>query len=335
LPPGGAGEIKRRTASVSNGSAGFSGRQPAFVVTKICSETVQADFNDASVVMHYARAAHQIGLWASERLLIERWLPDRTVPLFEVGCGAGRVALGLWDLGYHDLTAADFAGELLEQARRLAALRAAEAIRFVQADARQLEECNLLGYITPGETANSASAHDHFSGDFRPGEPNEKPPVVCNVLRYKSTPACARAAPEGFAGALFLFNGLMQIPGRENRRQALREIRAVCRPGAVFLFTTHDREDDPRDQSHWAAEAERWTHGQQDPRLLEFGDRYFRNDHGGHTFMHLPTQTEVREDLAATGWNLQFDAMRRTLAPESSAVREFSDECRFWVAKRN
>lgn len=254
---------------------------------KITSETVRADFNDASVALHYTRAAHQLGLWASERLLIERWLPDRAAPLLEVGCGAGRVVLGLWDLGYHCLTAVDFAEELLGQARRLAALRAAEAIRFVCADATDLPRCHLL---------------------------NDKP------------------ESEGFAGALFLFNGLMQIPGRESRRQALRAIRAVCRPGAHFLFATHDREDEPRDQPHWAAEAARWARGEQDPRLLEFGDRYFRNDHGGHTFMHLPTRTEVREDLAATGWTLQFDAMRRTIAPESRAVREFSDECRFWVA---
>jgi SAM-dependent methyltransferase len=266
-------------------------------VTKICSETVRADFNDANVVMHYTRAAHQLGLWASERLLIERWLPDRAAPLLEVGCGAGRATLGLWDLGYHCLTAVDFAEELLEQARRLAALRAADAIRFVQADATRLNECNVLSYQPPIATANTA--------------------------------------PAGFLGALFLFNGLMQIPGRESRRQALRAIRVVCRPGAIFIFTTHDRDDEPRDQPHWAAEADRWARGGQDPRLVEFGDRYFHNDHGGHTFMHLPTQAEVREDLAATGWIPRFDAMRRTLAPESRAVREFSDECRFWVAGRS
>jgi hypothetical protein len=200
------------------------------------------------------------------------------------------VTFGLWDLGYHCLTAADFAEELLDQARSLAALRAADSIRFVHVDARELSRCHLL---------------------------DDKPEVA------------------GFVGALFLFNGLMQIPGRKSRRQALRAIRAVCRRGAQFLFTTHDREDEPREQAHWAAEAERWARGEQDPRLLEFGDRYFRNDQGGHTFMHLPTQAEVREDLAATGWTLQFDAMRRTLAPESRAVREFSDECRFWVARRD
>jgi SAM-dependent methyltransferase len=255
-------------------------------IEKITSATVHDSFNDEAVVMHYARAAHQLGLWASERLLIEQWFPDKTAPQLEVGCGAGRVAFGLWDLGYQNLTAVDFADELLDQARRLAALRAVDAIRFIHADATELNRCHLL---------------------------NDKVPR--------------------FAGALFMFNGMMQIPGRENRRQTLREIRAVCRPGARFLFTTHDREDDLHARLCWADEAARWARGGQDPRLIEFGDRWFENDLGGRTFMHLPVRTEVLEDLAATGWLPLFDAMRRTLAPESAAVREFSDECRFWLVQ--
>ena len=50
--------------------------------------------------------------------------------------------------------------------------------------------------------------------------------------------------------------------------------------------------------------------------------------------MHLPTRAEVLDDFAATGWTPTFDAMRRTLAVEAEKVREFADECRFWVARR-
>ena len=39
-------------------------------------------------------------------------------------------------------------------------------------------------------------------------------------------------------------------------------------------------------------------------------------------------------DLAATGWTHTFDAMRAEVAREPKAVREFSDECRFWSATR-
>jgi len=338
-----------------------SARSAPSVTTKIDAETVRAGFNDPHVVAHYARAAHALGLWASERALIERWLPDRDAALLEVGCGAGRVALGLWDLGYRRLTAVDFAEELLDQARSLAALRAVADIRFLVADAKQLRRCHPFARVLhalrrdqthpalsgtplrrglrkrptksplPGGVARSTGVSGSKQTDReRPGLGDRAPaaPETCHVIRDKP------AEPSGFAGALFLFNGLMQTPGREQRREALREIRAVCRPGAPFLFTTHDRDDDPRYRSYWAGEAARWARGEQDPQLVEFGDRYFQDEHGGYTFMHLPTRAEVQEDLAATGWTPVFDAMRRAIAPESEAVRAFSDECRFWVARR-
>ncbi|MDD3180333.1 MAG: class I SAM-dependent methyltransferase [Opitutaceae bacterium] len=251
---------------------------------KISAETVRRDFDDIHAVLHYTRAAHHLGLWASERLLIERFFPDRTACLLELGCGAGRVTLGLWGLGYRHLTAVDFSGELLEQARSLAAERGATDITFIQADATRLHECHPLGDL--------------------------------------------------YNGAIFAFNGLMQIPGRENRRQALREIHRLCQTGAPLLFTTHDRDDAPSERTRWAEEAARWARGGQDPRLVEFGDRYFADEYGGMTFIHLPDRREILDDLAATGWRPISDSMRRDIAIESRVVREFSDECRIWVAQK-
>ena len=255
---------------------------------KISPETVRADFNDLLAVVHYTRAAHELGLWKSERTLIERFFPDRNAPLLEAGCGAGRVTLGLWELGYRHLTAFDFAEELVDQAQSLAIERHADGpdgIRFLHADATALRICHLLGDIQ-------------------------------------------------FAGALFMFNGLMQIPGRENRRQALRELHRVCRPGAPLLFTTHDRDSSPTERALWRLEAIRWERGEQDPRLVEFGDRYFEEAGTGRTFMHLPDRAEILADLAATGWTHEFDALRKEVAKEPRAVVDFSDECRFWVARR-
>ncbi len=257
--------------------------------TRITSATVHDDFNDLVAVIHYTRAAHELGLWASERILIERFFPDRRVRLVEAGCGAGRVTLGLWALGYENLTAFDFAEELIDQARSLAAERRAGAISFVHADATRL-----------GAREN----------DTRVG------------------------GAGGFGGALFMFNGLMQIPGRENRRAALRGLRELCAPGAPLLFTTHDREASPTERVLWRLEAARWDRGEQDPRLVEFGDRYFEEQGTGRTFMHLPSREEILEDLAATGWAHAFDAMRSEIVKESAAVAAFSDECRFWAARR-
>ena len=265
---------------------------------KISAATVRADFNDLSSVVLYTRAAHELGLWNSERVLIERFFPDRDAPLLEAGCGAGRVTIGLWSLGYRHLTAFDFAEELVDQARSLAAERHATAIRFLHADATALSS-----------------------------------PVLQPAAEMDQRGPKHRATPEPFAGALFMFNGLMQIPGRENRRAALRELHRVCRPGAPLLFTSHDRDSSPTERALWRLETLRWVRGEQDPRLVEFGDRYFE-DQAGRTFMHLPDRREILEDLAATGWEHAFDAMRREVANEPKAVRDFSDECRFWAAKR-
>lgn len=250
----------------------------------IDGDIVRADFNDLLAVVHYAKAAHELGLWASEEVLIRRFFTDPAAPLLEAGCGAGRVTLGLWRLGYRNLTAFDFAEELVDQAVSLAAERAADGITFLHDDA--------------------------------------------------TAPTRVTAPVGGFGGALFMFNGLMQIPGRANRRRALLALHRLCRPGAPLLFTTHDRDCSPTEQALWRLEALRWERGEQDPRLVEFGDRYFSDD-TGRTFMHLPDRAEILADLVATGWRHVFDALRHEIARESRAVRDFSDECRFWAAHRD
>jgi len=259
---------------------------------KISSETVRADFNDPLAVVHYTRAAHFLGLWESERIMIQRFFTDLNAPLIEAGCGAGRVTLGLHDLGFRNITAFDFAEEMVEQARSLVAER------------------------TAGETGG-AKANIRV--------------LLADATRLTQAEGVRVAG--GYGGALFMFNGLMQIPGRENRLAALLELRAVCRAGAPLLFTTHDREHCPAaERILWRMEAERWKAGRQDSRLVEFGDRYFEHE-AGRTFMHLPTRAEILADLAATGWAHRQDALRSALvAQELRVVRDFSDECRFWAA---
>lgn len=251
-------------------------------VARISGETVRDDFNAIRTVIHYTKAAHSLGMWKSERALVDRFFPDRNARLLEAGCGAGRVAVALRRIGYTRITAFDFASEMVEQAESLARESGLDGLTFLQADATRLH--------------------------------------IGNALRFSA-----------FDGALFMFNGLMQIPGRENRRAAMREIRALCRTGAHFLFTTHDR-DDPREAKAWKREQARWRKGRQDPRLLEFGDRYFSDD-TGNTFMHLPSRNEVMEDIVVTGWTFEYTAMRDELASETPMVRNFSDNCRFWVVR--
>lgn len=289
---------------------------------KITSDTVRADFNDVRTVIHYARAAHFLGLWKSEKVLIDRYLPDRQARILEAGCGAGRVAVGLWHAGYHHVVAFDFAAEMIEQAENLAKEQGITRLTFLQADATNLRETvpSSAAALSSAELPSALASTDG-GPKLRPSAAAETSPEKCHLL------------DDTFDGLLFLFNGLMQIPGRENRRAAMRELHRVCRPGAPFIFTTHDRSD-PADLKAWAKEAERWARGEQDPRLHEFGDRYF-SDETGNTFMHLPDRAEVLADMAATGWAHVEDATRNELASETPKVRNFSDNCRFWVARKD
>lgn len=240
-------------------------------------ETVKQHFCDPRAVEHYGRAASGLGLWVSEEKIFRQvFRPEQT--LLELGCGAGRIAIGLWELGYRQVLGIDFAPEMIKRARHLARLLE-YGISFRAGDATGLE-----------------------------------------------------MEDELFDGAIFGFNGLMQIPRRERRRAALAEAWRVVRPGGFFVFTTHDQAN-RRYTLFWEQEKERWAKGEQDPRLEEFGDRYHESP-VGCTFMHIPTRTEILEDLEATGWEHQEDFLRREIAREPADVREFSDECRFWIVRK-
>ena len=100
-------------------------------IAKITGETVRADFNSINAVLHYARAAHFLGLWESERILIGKYFSDCGARLLEAGCGAGRVTAGLWHMGYRHITGFDFAEELLDQARNLATEQGIAGLKFL------------------------------------------------------------------------------------------------------------------------------------------------------------------------------------------------------------
>ena len=95
-----------------------------------------AYFSNPDVVLAYARAAVNVGLWESERILFEKFIP-KSAKLLELGCGAGRVAFGLSKLGFENLTATDFAPPMVEIAREIN-LRECKNIDFEVADATAL-----------------------------------------------------------------------------------------------------------------------------------------------------------------------------------------------------
>lgn len=234
-------------------------------------------FNSDAAVAHYLEASQELGLWASEEKIFSRiFQPDDS--LLELGCGAGRIAIGLYELGYKNVLATDYAKNMVQAGRHLAR-KLEYRIAFRLADAKCLE----------------------FEDNI-------------------------------FDGAIFGFNGWTQIPGAENRQRALHEIYRVLRPGAYFVLTTHDRDRSPH-QSFWRQESERWARGAQDPHLFELGDRLEPQATGAH-YMHVPTYQGVEQSLQAVGFLLEASIMRSELGQESSAVENYSDDCRFWLVQK-
>ena len=80
----------------------------------------QAHWLETETALHYARAAVRVGLWASERVLLARHFAQDG-RILELGCGGGRVALGLLQAGYRDVTATDFSPIMVSLARAVLA----------------------------------------------------------------------------------------------------------------------------------------------------------------------------------------------------------------------
>jgi ubiquinone/menaquinone biosynthesis C-methylase UbiE len=74
----------------------------------------QAHWLNPQTALNYARAAVQVGLWASEWILINQTFPNKSAKILELGCGGGRVGLGLAKEGYDNLTMTDFSPVMVD-----------------------------------------------------------------------------------------------------------------------------------------------------------------------------------------------------------------------------
>lgn len=226
-------------------------------------------WEDLGTAVHYARAAVQVGLWKSEQILIKRYLPKPS-RILELGCGGGRIALGLEQAGWTNLFATDVASSMVNLANGVFAERGS-SLRAIQADARALP----------------------FAGDT-------------------------------FDAAIFGFNGLMCIRGRNERARALREIYRVLTPQGILLLTAHDRECG-ESREHWRKAVA--------PADGELGDRWHDSD-SGPVFIHGGTLTETSAELTEAGFTVIESAMRSAIADEPPEVRAFSDDTRWFVVRK-
>ncbi|WP_214484557.1 class I SAM-dependent methyltransferase [Bacillus sp. SM2101] len=138
-----------------------------------------------------------------------------------------------------------------------------------------------------------------------------------------------------FDYAIFSFNGIMQIPLKENRINAFIEINRVLKDKGIFIFTTFDRDSEECFKEFWSKEKLRWKNGNHDKRIFEFGDRIITSDDGKRDlYIHIPNKNEINECLKQTNFTVIEQFYRKDLFNESNAVKNFSGECVFWVVQK-
>ena len=226
-------------------------------IRKVDTEFVRKSFTTEKTVSDYAKAVREIGFWESEKIMIEKYFNPES-RILDIGCGAGRTTIGLYELGYHLIEGLDLSEAMIVQARRIS---------------KELKYDITFGV-----------------GDA----------------------ACLGYNDETFKAALFSFNGIMQIPGRENRIKVLKEIKRILKPEGFFLFTTHDRDSSKEYESFWKEEKRKWALHIQDKCLHEFGDKVIKMEERD-TFLHFPTREEVISSLEETGFRLIEGILRSEL----------------------
>ena len=77
------------------------------------ADAVKAYYNQPGVVTEYAQAVSRVGLWRSEEKIFTRLFKPEG-KLLGLGCGAGRIAIGLWELGYRNILGVDIARDMVE-----------------------------------------------------------------------------------------------------------------------------------------------------------------------------------------------------------------------------
>ena len=247
-------------------------------IRKVDTDFIRKSFTTEKTVSDYAKAVSEVGLWESEKMMIEKYFnPENRI--LDIGCGAGRTTIGLYMLGYHLIEGLDLSEAMIVQARRI-------------------------------------SKDLNYNISFRVGD------VAC--LDYDD---------ETFEVALFSFNGIMQIPGKENRIKVLKEIKRILKPEGYFLFTTHDRDSGKEYESFWQEEKKKWALHIQDKSLHEFGDKIIKMEERD-VFLHFPIREEVISSLEEAGFVLIEGILRSELCEESEEVKKFSTDCVFWLVQK-
>ena len=138
-----------------------------------------------------------------------------------------------------------------------------------------------------------------------------------------------------YDSVIFSYNGMQCIPGKKNRDNVLKEVYRVLKPGGVYIFTAHNRDDSGKYQYLWDEELDKWNKGIQDKNLEIYGDRYSINNNSSETvFLHFSNIEEMIAFIKQENFEILEYIKREDICEESEEVKEFSGSTWFWVIRK-
>lgn len=124
------------------------------------------------------------------------------------------------------------------------------------------------------------------------------------------------------------------IPGKVNRDNVLKEVYRVLKPGGLYIFTAHNRDDSGPFQSFWDEEKIRWETGTQDKSLDMFGDKYSIDKSGQTCFVHFSNIEEMIEFIKQENLEIVEYKKNTDISEESLERKAFAGNTVFWVVKK-
>lgn len=143
---------------------------------------------------------------------------------------------------------------------------------------------------------------------------------------------------ESFMNVFFSFNTFEQIPGKENRKKALKDIYNILKPGGIFILTTRSGLSFGRRSFGWVFICFNYLIQLIVPTYketkLEFGDKIW---HG--RYHHYINPFKIRALLNNIGFQLLLFNSESNIVKDNQKVKFFtnfkSDRMFFYVLKKN
>ena len=139
-----------------------------------------------------------------------------------------------------------------------------------------------------------------------------------------------------FDVVIFSYNGMQCVPGLENRRNVLKEVYRVLKPGGYYIFTAHDRHD-PKSQKYlafWKKTEEEWANGINKFDVECLGDLISTNSLGEEAFIHFSTVDEMKQFISEQPFDVVEFEYSYNIAEESEKTKEFAGDTVFWVLQK-